>query len=306
MVAYHLPGDFVPTTIALSCNVLQDIEGKNNTPVKLEQVEGNRCRVSWEEASVPREQSYDTVDPTSLPPLPAEPKQYTNPGDGFLTALQEASQTAASESTRFALSHIQIQSAGTVVGTDGRQLLLWSGFHFPWQDDLLVPRCRIFGNDELRRIEEVQIGRTDSHVVMKAGSWLVWLPIDTKGRFPKAEDVIPRSPSATRFRLSAQDAAFLLRALPSLPGAEEDNGPITLDLNQTVVVRARAAGQDKGVEVLLTESEAKGKPLRFCTARHYLSRALALGLTEFQVIKPDVPIQGQDGTKLFLWMPLPK
>jgi hypothetical protein len=56
----------------------------------------------------------------------------------------------------------------------------------------------------------------------------------------------------------------------------------------------------------VNESEAKGKPVRFCTARQYLSRALALGLTEFQVIKPDVPIQGQDGTKMYLWMPLPK
>ncbi len=72
-VAYRLPGEFTPGAMALAGQALQDIEANNNTPVLLEQVEGNRCRARWQDKGVPLEQVYDTVDPTSLPPLPPEP-----------------------------------------------------------------------------------------------------------------------------------------------------------------------------------------------------------------------------------------
>jgi hypothetical protein len=306
VVAYHLPGDFIPETIALAGSFLQDIEANNNTRVVLEQVEGNRCRIRWDEAGVPREQSYDTVDPTSLPPIPAEPKQYTAPGDGFLNALHETAHSAARESARFALSHIQLRGQGTIVGTDGKQLLMWRGFRLPWQEDLLVLPCKIFSHGDLGLQEEVGVGRSNGHVAVKSGPWLVWLPINTEGRYPKAEDVLPRSSSATRFRLSSQDAAFLLRALPTLPAATDDSSPITIDVNQTITIRARSGNQDPGVEVLLAGSQAKGKPVRLCTDRQYLGRALALGLTEFQVVSPDAPLQAQDRARLYLWMPLSK
>ena len=168
-----------------------------------------------------------------------------------------------------------------------------------------MPSTQVFKLDELRQQGDVDVGRTDSHVVVKAGPWRVWLPINKETRFPHAEDVIPRSSEPTHLRLSSEDVAFLIQALPSLPAAEEDNEPITLDLGDTATVRARVHGQ-QGVEVRLANSVVEGKPVRICTSRRLLIRGLTLGLNEFVIVSPDAPVQARDNTKVYVWMPLPK
>jgi tetratricopeptide (TPR) repeat protein len=56
-------------------------------------------------------------------------------------ALADASQITDPESSRYALGCIQLQgTSGKMAATDGRQILLQSGFTFPWQEDLLLPQ----------------------------------------------------------------------------------------------------------------------------------------------------------------------
>jgi hypothetical protein len=232
-VAYRLPGDFAPEVIALPVDVLAEVEGKEDSPVMLERTGSEQCLVSWQDKGIPRAQEYAILEAIALPEPPA---QFSSPGDGFLAALDEAMQTANPEATRLGLFRVQLRASGSIVGTDGKQLLLQHGFPFPWDQDRLVARTNVFGLGELRRQETVGIGQTDSHAVVRAGPWDVYLCIDKEARYPKAEDVIPKisASTGTHWQLSPEDAAFLLRSLPGLPGAEEDYSPVTLDLGQSL------------------------------------------------------------------------
>jgi hypothetical protein len=78
----------------------------------------------------------------------------------------------------------------------------------------------------------------------------VWLVIVTDGRFPEVESVIPdRTTSVATMELSGDDIAFVRRALPRLPGNQDSNGPVTLDCNGSIALRARAEDQKRPTEL---------------------------------------------------------
>jgi hypothetical protein len=197
---------------------------------------------------------------------------------------------------------------GEVIATDGKQVLIQTGFTFPWKEDLLVPAVGVFACKEVPQDAAVSLGRSAGHVCVRVGPWSFHLAIDTAGRFPDVEQVLPAaSATATSFRLSAEDAAFLGRVLPRLPGGEDNQAPVTLDVGNQVVVRSRAAGQERVTEVVLSSSEVQGPPLRFLSNRGYLARAVQLGFSEISLAAPEVPVVcRQAGRRTYAWMPLGK
>lgn len=206
------------------------------------------------------------------------------------------------------MQKIQLRGGtGDIVATDGKQLLIQSGFALPWKEDVLVPAMSVFACRELPQDGPVTLGKTDKHVCVRVGPWTFFLAIDTDARFPDAKAVIPAATaSSTTCRLAAEDAAFLEKTLPRLPGRDDDHAPLTLDLNGHVAVRARGEGQSRPTEVVLSRSQVSGPPMRFVTDRQYLARAVALGFTEFRVAKPEVPVVCADKFRTFVWVPLGK
>jgi hypothetical protein len=131
------------------------------------------------------------------------------------------------------------------------------------------------------------------------------MAIDAGARFPSVENVLPAASAVvTTCRLSPQDAAFLGRALPRLPGGDDDSSPVTLDLGQQVLVRARAQGQQRLTELVLNGSEVKGPPMRLACNRRFLARALALGFGELSLAGPKVPLVCREAGRTYGWMPL--
>jgi hypothetical protein len=150
----------------------------------------------------------------------------------------------------------------------------------------------------------VGIARSETHVFLRIGPWTCCLWIEPDGYYPRIEDVIPKGRESSRWRLDAEDAVFLARILPRLPGDTDSDKPITLDLNGAVCLRARAEGQSRTTEVVLARSEAEGKPVRLCCNRDYLARVLALGFGEMTIFKADAPVVCRDEKRTFLYMPL--
>src|SRR5205823_7274586 len=89
-----------------------------------------------------------------------------------------------------------------------------------------------------------------------------------------------------------------------LPGGDEPSAPVTLDLNGTVAVRARAAGQGRVTELVLGRSGFVGTPVRLHTNRHYLARAVRLGFAEVEVAGPEAPLACRGNGRVYLWQPL--
>jgi hypothetical protein len=216
---------------------------------------------------------------------------------------------ASCESGRYALTRLQLRggTTGRIVATDGRQLLVQTGFALPWDGDVLVPALGIFGSKEFHECDGVTVGKTDAHVGIRVGPWTLLLAMDRQGRYPRIEEVIPRlSGARTTCRLTEVDAAFLHRTVPHLPGGDTDSMPVTIDLDGHLAVRARAEGHERATELIVDHSAVRGTARRLVASREFLQRALALGFTELTVIDADAPVVWRDSRRTYLWMPLDK
>lgn len=181
-----------------------------------------------------------------------------------------------------------------------------TGFRLPWSAPLLVPRVPAFGlRDLVADGDVVGVGTADGHVAIRAGPWLFLLAVDTTSRFPHVDTVIPKETAVrSRLRLDPADAASLAAGLAKLPGGGESHAPVTLDLNHPPCVRAREAPSGPAAELPLLRSTVSGPPVRLCTDRRLLGRALDLGFREIHIVKPDSPLLCRDETRVFVWMPL--
>jgi hypothetical protein len=295
-------------SLAIPLDALADFEGPADTPVVLESPAPDRTVARWQDRGIPQSREYSLVTPVDRAvPMPGLPAAWvSNPG-GLLDALAEATETTTPDSARYALDTIQLQGGrGQLVATDGRQLLVRSGYQFPWTDDLLIKGRPIFACRALPRDQPVEVGRTDTHVFFRAGPWTISCVIQRDVRFPAVERVIPgASEIGTRLRLDPADARFLESALGRLPGGEEGNSPVTVDLNGEVAVRAASLDQPRQVtELVLDRPSYTGSPLCICTNPMLLGRALRLGFTELGFTNAESPFVCRDGSRTFTVQPL--
>jgi hypothetical protein len=303
------PGsDRTDDSLALPLDALADFEGAADTRVVLESPAPDRTVVRWEDRGIPQSREYSLATPLDrLEPMPAPPATWTsNPGE-LLDALAEAAETTTPDSARYALDMVQLQGGrGQLVATDGRQLLVRSGYTFPWAEDILIKGRPIFACRALPRDRPVEVGRTDTQVFFRIGPWTISCAIQCDVRFPAVERVIPSaSEVGTRLRLDPADARFLESALGRLPGGGEVNSPVTVDLNGAVTVRASAPDQpDQLTEIVLNRSSYTGSPLCVCTNRALLGRALRLGHTEIGFTDAESPFVCREAGRVYAVQPL--
>ena len=128
--------------------------------------------------------------------------------------------------------------------------------------------------------------------------------VRTGVRFPDVDRALPAAgAAATRLVLHPTDARFLADALGRLPGADDGDAPVTLDLDGRVVVRARGES-GPATELVLARSSSAGPPARVAMNRAYLARAARLGFVEVEVGGPEAPLCCRDGRRTYAWQPL--
>lgn len=304
-LAYHVAGNYSTDLVAVPAKALEAFEGRTSE-VTLEPKADGKVEARWSEKGLPRVVEYETTDPATFLKFPELPAKLTAMPAQFWGALADAMQTAAREDVRFTVSKVQLRGTGQIAATDGRQMLLQSGFSFPWKDDVLIPRLPLFGDRELAKDTPIQIGRTKTHLTLQFGAWTIHVPADTESRFPKVEAAVPLG-AHTLWRVQEADAAFLLKAVGELPGDKDDHAPITVDLSaEQAVVRARASDQSRPTELVLQKADYNGAPLRFSSNRQYLLRALQLGFREFRIVNAETPVVAQDAQRKYVWMTLGK
>jgi DNA polymerase III sliding clamp (beta) subunit (PCNA family) len=306
-IEYHGPGEGnAPETLWVPFQALADWEAKKDDPVQLEKAGEGRVTGQWRDGSVPQLVEYDGTAAADADQFPAMPESFTENPSTLLKALQEAYETTDPDSIRYALGHLQLRGAdGSVNATDGRQMLVESGFQFPWTDDLLVPANKVFAAAQFSHEDPVGVARAGNWVAFRSGPWTVWLGINADGRFPDLSRHAPDPEAAVnRCRFSAADARFLGETLPRLPCDEEYNYRITLDLNGQIAIRARATDQSRLTEVVLSNSESSGEPIRLNINRQYLARAVKFGFQELLLYGDTAALVCRDASRLYVWMPL--
>jgi hypothetical protein len=302
-VSYLFSGDHADhAPVAVPLDALADLEGNDDAPVALEALTAGRTVASWLDRGIPTRREYDAVVPPAFADLRGIPDRLEAFSPALLDALAEAAGVAGQDNARYSLGSIRLRGgSGEVAATDGRQLLIRSGFAFPWVGDALIKATPIFAARELPRDEPVHVGRTETHVVLVAGPWTVALAIRTGVRFPRFDDVVPAAGAAmARLRLDPGDATFLADALGRLDG----DSPVTLDLNGAVSVRSLSAGGGPATELVLTRSSYTGTPTRLATDRGHLARAARLGLAELRISGAELPLAAEGRGQTYAWQPL--
>ncbi len=306
-VEYVEAGSFAPLdSIPVPLDVLADIEGRDDSPVVIEAADPDRTVIRWQDHGIPQTREMSVTPVGNIAAFPETPTAWTQaPGD-LLIALAEASEICTDETTRYALNCMQLRSTEhKIIATDGHQLLLRSGFNFPWDGDLLLKGSPIFACKALNRDQPIQIGKTDTHGVIRIGPWTVWNEIQREVRFPQVEAAIPAAQAlTTRVQLDPEDARFLQAALDRLPGNEELNSPATIEMNGKVAIRARGAEQSQITELVLNRSSYSGPPIRINTNRRFLSRALELGFSEIGFSDSEAPVVCREEHLIYAWQPL--
>ena len=304
IVEYRMPGTFNEEALWLPFDVLSDCEGRRDDPVELATGDDGRITARWQDRDSPQLVSYDAQPaPSKAQVLPTAFE--VNP-PRLLQAIVDASDTCDPDSTRFALGCVQLSGArGELAATDGHQLLVQSGFVFPWKDDLLIPRAKFLGSSELPSDQPVAVGRSGNYVVLGVGPWVFYLAVNADGRFPKVMQCVPDPAKAqSRIRLSADDSRFLAEALPKLPGGEMENSPATLDLNGRVALRGIGSEEKLPTEIVLSNSCYLGKGVRININRQFLARALRFGLDELCLYGKSAALLGRDEHCTYVLMPL--
>jgi hypothetical protein len=260
----------------------------------------------WSDGGVPRATNVEAAPSSAQPQTLAEPTSWVTANPELRTALSAAHPVCSPETVRFATERICLRGArGQIAATDGRQLLVWDGFSFPWSDDLLIATFAMLDADELKAAADWRIGKAEEHVVLQTGSWTFRAEILKDGRFPNIDQVMPhRSASDRRLTLSRHDATFLKKTLPRLPGKDADYRPVTIELNGHVGVLAREVEGGPTTELELSSSRYDGAPLRFVCDREHLQRAVSLGLTELRIADANKPVLMLDDRRQFLFVPL--
>jgi hypothetical protein len=255
------PG-LAPEAVALPLDALADFEGRDDSPVELEAVAADRTVARWSDRGIPQTREYEVVPIDGLTPFPDPPAEWSDAPPGFLDALAEASAIACHGNTRYALGCAQLrhrEGGHEVVATDGGQLLIRGGFTLPWDGDVRVNRTPPFGSRALRD-GPLSLGRTETHVVFRAGARTVTLEVREGDRFPDVDRAPPAEATPlTRLALDPDDAVFLGAVLDRLPGGDAFNTPVTVDLNGRVAVRARGPG-GTGAGPLGVRGTARARP----------------------------------------------
>lgn len=288
--------------VLLPAPVLAEVAGSTEEVVTLERQSKLRAVVRWHGGGKPRTLPVELILPGKQHEISATP-ELSAISAKLLTALHECGRTTAKDSGRFALAKIQLQGkAGRVIGTDGKVALFWTGFRFPFTDDVLIPALPVFGAKPLTRGGDVSVARTPTHLSIAAGPWLVSLPTETKARYPDVTSVIPLHPP-TVAGIDAKDAVEFLKVWPRLPGGEEENRSVTLDASGTLKVRARDASNGDVKEVTLIRSPTSGPAVQVALDRRLLARAFSLGCHTMS-FTPDKPVVAEGEGFAFVVAPL--
>jgi hypothetical protein len=300
---YHAPGKHSVEQMAVPFELLADCEGKKDEPVEIEARGDRQVTATWRDKGVPQLVQYEVAEPVDNAEFPESPGQLAENPPDLLPALHEAMLSTEPAPLRYATDTVQARGqAGKLIATDGRQLLVQSGFSFPWQEDLLISRSTIFGCRELPQDVPVAIGRSNDWVAVRIGPWTIWLAVNKLGRFPNVDAHIRQAADASSCCLvSDADAEFLIGTLPRLPSNDEYHLPVTFDLNGAVVVRAVSAEPLPPTEAVLNQSTWSGEPVRIHTDRRYLVRALQLGFRELSFFGAHTPVLCQADDRQFVW-----
>jgi len=307
MLAVHLGEVVVALTVPdmegtldsliLSMADLELFTGSGSDRVNFEVLSEKRGRASWKVRDIPASREFDFAE--SEQKWPDTPAELTSVPATFLQAMHEAGRSTASDRGKYAMDWIQIRGqAGQLIASDTKQLLVQSGFTFPFEETVLVPAVPIFGAKELLR-QSVSIGFTTPWLCVDVGPWRIWLQHDAELRYPDVFEVVPKA-LRSQLIFNERDVETILEVLAMPLPTGVSSRPVTIDLGEQVYVRIRPDETDEILEAPLPNSRRVGQDAQLVVDSELLGRGLSLGFREFRISSKTRPIHSYDSERMYL------
>ena len=200
---------------------------------------GSGVLATWQDGQTSMAQQFDLERSREMMEL-LPPETFAENPPALLRTLHDAMQTVAKDAFRYATDTVQLRGKeGSVVATNGHQLLVQKGILLNWEEDLVCHAPTVLASPELPQDQPVFVGKSEKYVAVRTGLWTFQLAIEKDRRYPDVDHTIwSTSQASTTLELSPEDAKVLSEHLPELRGREDDTKPITLDLAQNIAIRA--------------------------------------------------------------------
>ena len=226
--------------------------------------------------------------------------------DAFKIALQQAFDCVSEDSTRWVLNgaclDVSKKEAHYVVGTDGRHLFSANSFLFDVPQSIIVPSGKFLTWDgfledgpwtlrfqpQIKADTLAKIAGKPAWVRLDSDHWTyVSQPIE--GPFPNWKQVVPSAGVLkSHITLSEAGIKIILDALPLLPGQDEVNQPVTLEIKGEYL-KLKARGKDDWTEIPIPAT-VSGSPVAISMNRSYLAKALKFGCTQIDIEDSTSPL----------------
>jgi DNA polymerase III sliding clamp (beta) subunit (PCNA family) len=247
-----------------------------------------------------------------------EPVQLDN---AFKEALQQALDCASEDSSRQVLHgaclDVSNKEAHYVVGTDGRHLFSANSFLFDIPESVIVPRGKFLtwpgfvedGPWTLRFQRETKPATAPKTYVSPA-----WVRLDSdhwtyvakpiEGNYPNWKQPVPPAESLkSHVTLGEPGMKIILDALPLLPGQDDNNQPVSLQIKGEYLT-LKAKGNAKEWTEIPIPATVSGLPVTVSLNRTYLAKALKFGLAQIDIQDKTSPMVFSTKGKLLVVCPL--
>ncbi len=220
--------------------------------------------------------------------------------DAFKEALQQAFDCASVDSSRYVLQgaclDVSKKEAHYVVGTDGRHLFSANSFLFDIPESVIVPPGKFltwagFVDDGPWTLR-FQPG-TKPETAPKIAGKPAWVRLDSdhwtflskpiEGAFPNWKQVVPGEKYLkSHITLGEPGIKVILEALPLLPGGEDRDQPITLEIRGQYLTLKAKGNSAEWTEIPIPAT-VSGLPVSVSMNRTYLAKALKFGFAQLDI-----------------------
>ena len=267
-------------------------------------ISDDTVNVRWDEYGIPQRKSFNKEEPRDPCILPV-PERFEVDALQLYDGIVAAFPYTDPDAQRYALGGVALNgSNSTIAATDGRQMMIQSGYTFPWKENVVCPASKIFTSKELRSLgDTVSIGLVDGWLCFQVGHVTFQLR-EADGKFPNVESIWVDNEGEQWVNLNPADVKFVLKRLGDMPGKEEGSSPVVLVFDDHVSIRGYDTEQNARTDLRLTNSSYNGPPLQDTLNREYLKQALALGIDMISLSPNHSPIRAQSESKRVMIMPL--
>ena len=263
----------------------------------------------------PMEQSFAGLPVDEFPPTPVMAGKSLALDATFRDSFRQALDCCSEDCSRHVIQHVCLDTRHAeghyLAASDGHHLFCANSFKFDLKAPVLIPdlpflRWTKFMEDGAVELSVKTKTKTEGPwVQLKSGPW-TFLTKSSDLEFPEWKSAVPEPKSTrTRIRFDAQAVETLLAGVPRLPGAEEHNRPVKVEvLGGVLIVKAKAKDAKDWTRLTVAGASITGKSVSITLNRDYLLKALRFGLTAVEIEDDLSPLDFYEGGRRMIVSPL--